>query len=207
MKRRLFNLLTTSSLVLCASVALLWIRSYMGGEGVAHVGPGHNAAINSFTGRIGFELWRGEAAGNFDLLEPDCLDASATGLFADIDESNSLSDHHAAAWRYSGAARPPLVARSGLLAAVGVSVGNDVVVATSPDGLPSWSGSSSWITLPYWLILAVISIPAVWRGQNLLRQRLRPQPGYCPRCGYDLRATPGRCPECGMIPADARVTA
>ena len=199
MKRRLLNLLTTSSLVLCASVALLWIRSYMGGEGAAHAGPRHNAAINSFTGHIGIELWRGEGAGNFDLLEPDGRDASATGLFADIDESISRPDHHAAAWSYRGAARPPLVAGSGFLAAVGVSVGNDVVVATSPAGLPPWSGSISWITLPYWLILAVIAIPAVWRGQNLLRQRLRPQPGYCPRCGYDLRATTDRCPECGAI--------
>jgi hypothetical protein len=47
--------------------------------------------------------------------------------------------------------------------------------------------------------LAILVPPTVYMILSTLFSR-HPTPGYCAKCGYDLRATPHRCPECGMVP-------
>jgi hypothetical protein len=84
--------------------------------------------------------------------------------------------------------------------------------AYSSDG-PRWwdagtrtnSGSGEaiyevWLSARIWPIVVLATVlPGLWiiRRQRARRHR----PGFCERCGYDLRATPGRCPECGTVPA------
>lgn len=48
--------------------------------------------------------------------------------------------------------------------------------------------------LPTWPLIPLPLLPWLIRS---LRRSLRPRPGFCSNCGYDLRATPNRCPECG----------
>ena len=53
------------------------------------------------------------------------------------------------------------------------------------------------VGVPYWLVMAGT---AVWPGVWVMRRvGMKRGPGFCERCGYDLRATPERCTECGTL--------
>ena len=53
--------------------------------------------------------------------------------------------------------------------------------------------------VPLWPIVTVLAIlPMRWLIA-MFRRRVHHRPGFCDKCGYDLRATPDRCPECGMV--------
>jgi hypothetical protein len=69
--------------------------------------------------------------------------------------------------------------------------------------LPSqgfYSRAVTQVTLPWQFVVIVLLIFAVAALRARRKRQIGP-PGYCPKCGYDLRATPNRCPECGSIGA------
>jgi hypothetical protein len=57
----------------------------------------------------------------------------------------------------------------------------------------SWSNARLPLCVPP-LLFAILP---TWRAVRFLPGRARRRAGRCPSCGYDLRATPDRCPECG----------
>ena len=65
-----------------------------------------------------------------------------------------------------------------------------------PPAVPGVYWAFSAVTVPDWLIAAVLFVPTGrWLGRVSVRWRRRR--GLCAQCGYDLRGSVGRCPECG----------
>jgi hypothetical protein len=89
--------------------------------------------------------------------------------------------------------------------AVCVVVGSDGTVLRIPPApsgpitagmlslpLPFWS-----VFVPHGAVVAMLSVPPLLAAFRTGRARRRRRAGGCPVCGYDVRATPDRCPECG----------
>jgi hypothetical protein len=183
MRRRLLNLLTALSLLLCVAVAALWVRSY----------------------------WRYDQVNWFSADSGLCL-ASGDGILAVMFGPNYNGAGAVAwprGWRYRnyaalGAQGLPgqvQIASYHQLGRLGLAYDGNRLITPS-EGPPYFS--SHRVYFPHWLALIVLSAMPAARAWRAWRCRRAVAAGKCPSCGYDLRATPGRCPECG---ADATPTA
>jgi len=221
MKRRLLNLLTALSLVLCFMVSVLWLRSYRHWDQVRFVGRGRGSSLFSAGGDFGFcrsDLISGARRLRFDYqggprivgalrfwdLGPS-VNESRWGPFqfavmtprpTPTSQQVREAEETLREWRRVEptpvpADRRDLVRRSRLRTAAARA--QDVLRPDSGWGLlvPAW--------IPFLLTLALPAARAVPAWSRLRRSR-RIAAGLCTACGYDLRATPGRCPECGTGP-------
>ena len=172
MKRRLLNLVTALSLLLCVAVGVLWIRSYWAAEWVWY---------NRFTtGRdattlreIVFCVGEGQAASAVSTTGVPRLEdlsrARAVGWVWETYEADSVSDKVPGRFGFG-------IDMTGRL----------------PRPFGYWSCT---VALPLWFVTLAFALLPLTRLSQLLRRPLLP--GLCRKCGYDLRATPGRCPQCG----------
>jgi hypothetical protein len=185
MIRRLLNLLTALSLLLCVAVTAAWVRSdycLLHGRYNRSPGPDETHALffgaESFAGTLTFTFGhryfgpvylRGlseEATRTFGAWYPPGLRWDAAG-----GEKAMLLSAPAAAVR----ARHNVDTRS-----------------------PGYRSDDWVLAVPHWLPAALLGVmPAVWLNRFRKTRRVR-RPGLCRTCGYDLTGNAsGVCPECG----------
>jgi hypothetical protein len=204
LRRRLLNLVTAGSLLLCAVVCVLWVRSdshavasdvlveedfrihfvARGGSTSSQLQLG----LNSTQGTLLWTGFRGAAGPADDAWHAE----PGWGTHYERATANVL--------RY-GQTAPPRWWRRQLSLRI-----DDAAIEyfPGPDGKLFYSrGTGAYLRTPYWLpigILLIIPAASLWAR---VRSRWSRDTGHCPACGYDLRATPDKCPECGAAAVKA----
>ena len=179
-RRRLLNLLTALSLMLCVATAALWVRSYWVADYMRWSNAGRNVCAYS---RYGYVLVDDSRTRHGD--PPAKLDHEYRTL-----HPSSTADENStpALFRFMSANAPGSRATEwrwlGFVHATQSMPGSDRLFVR----LPLW---------PIWAICALFPAARLWGFLRNRGRSRRTRTGLCPRCGYDLRATPGRCPECG----------
>jgi hypothetical protein len=171
-RRRLFTVLSSVSLLLCVATVLFWVRSVFVAE---------QFAWSSATSIIGFNsqeqvLWFYHGARYERSIDPNGFfhrraePASETIPPTDrFDDGVGLGRFQSMAW--------------------GVDFRGFVT--------PAWLLCLVFLLLPFARQLFRFALYVRRSSRKAQHRRY----GLCQVCGYDLRATPDRCPECGAIPA------
>jgi hypothetical protein len=190
MRRKLFNLLATISLLLCAAMTVLWVRSY-------------RTVDTQRWSRLPTEYCLQSAFGAVEFTRSE-----------HVHPEESLSELSYPSWTKwsspdgSGYCRlgPRVPWHDPIFMVCGLRFDKGTYV------VPLFNNGYEWVTatyrhtflaVPYWLLIVLTAtVPMGWipKMMRLHQQRRRQSSGLCVRCGYDLRASPARCPECGAVP-------
>ena len=169
MTRRLLNLLTVLSLLMCVAACVLWVRSYSTAQFVGWSDPSRFLGALSMHGLLRFELgtYPNDEQGWSHVSYP--TPTSEPGLWGEVRAQDR---------------------RGGWLRRLGIAAAR-----ISYDAAGKQVRRALYV--PHWLLAAPLLLAPLERLRRTLRSRRRRRAGLCARCGYDLRATPDRCPECG----------
>ena len=195
--RYILNGLTVLSLVLCVSLAGLWLRSY------STPGDWLRLRLRDVPARSRLYdrgRWQTEVEHHFLelIFSRGRVSVAFTRYPERFDGGKRLgfsnSDHGALAlWTAQGTA--------------GTWHRWGIEAAWREWNAPGFLYAIRWqVIFPHWMLLVPFAaLPAL---RLLLRRFLTRdvphQRNRCRRCGYDLRATPDRCPECGTIPTKVK---
>jgi hypothetical protein len=189
-RRRLLNLSTVLSLLLCVALAALWVRSYWRCDSIGwarnNLGDPHTnesilvedvyAAFEC--GKATLRWWRYESSEWTGSVNEPGFRAESRPCRRYGSDFSAESDF--GCWLHRSIAGVQLHAAS----------------VNEPDAFRSrfhvWR-----VGIPLWLLVAATAVAPGWRALAHIRRRRLKGSGFCRHCGYDLRATPDRCPECG----------
>lgn len=190
MRRRLFPLLSLTSLLLGAAAAVLWARSYWVCDYVLHrhlSGPSDSVEVSFYAQsnlgrvRLGYAEFMQSATDGKPLpwhrltysYHRRSLPAQTT---LDYGWRALSFDRHWHGFNWDKGVRTERRRGAG----------------------GTYRDEYVQLFVPYWCLVVAFALPpALWLCGHVRRRRRR-RLHLCPCCGYDLRASPGRCPECGM---------
>lgn len=190
MRRWASNILAGLSLLLCLAVVCVWVRSYWRTEGwwrfpyFVEKNEYRQDRISLRRGRVDVSLWSFTIDSGFIKMMKSATEAASY-------DDTSWTRERGDPWRPE---REHWWEFLGLYVRLQKNVRSPAIPGT---------GSQVFVSIPYWLLVAVTAIaPGLW-GMQYWRKRRRKRKGMCRNCGYDLRASPDRCPECGYQPDKA----
>ena len=193
-RRRLFTFSAGLSLLLCAVVCALWVRSHCASDVVTLTRAQRWSFFSSrgqLCGQRTWEEWRA---------------IPANGQPGKVLGFAPMSDRWDVAFGDGGPVREPYwpptyVWRWYVPFAKWEGA---TVYQKRPGGWRSTTLQS--VGVAHWAVAAMTAVLPGWLAFRNLRRRCRRarRAGICTTCGYDLRATPDRCPECGSAPAAGR---
>jgi hypothetical protein len=170
-RRRVFNFLTTLSLVLFLATLALWMRSYWRFDTLAGSSGGLHSS-QTFEMQSSF----GELGG---------------GIFESGPPLRAVPE-----WQYLATSDPRgHTVKSWTRRLPWAQVASFLCFGYVENPVPG--NSFRAVYFPHWFLAMLFAVLPSVRLRAILRTRRRNRAGLCPHCGYDLRATPERCPECG----------
>ena len=208
MKRRVLNLLTLVSLLLCTTAAVLWASSHYLCGFFSWGRPDRAAASVAWSkgrlllcaGTAGSVAQRGFGTGTVPPLSfdgsralPDFWLSPAnyfSGKYGPLTQ-RTLHVH----WAWEGfAAQTTRVSAVQLPVPTGGSPATDRAVHPPLPVAPVYARR---LMVPLWSITLATAILPVAAYVRHTQRNERRKSGRCIKCGYDLHATPGKCPQCG----------
>ena len=213
MRRRVFNVVSALSLLLCVPMVALWVRSTTTSDIISFTTGGNRMlAFRTLPGWLcieSFTPWQTAESLRWDICDSEKANLFLVGSRAGV----------ATSWRCPGIMI--YVNLTGVRMAVDANgkpyrffyYGMKGPNVSSTISLSPYTLNYSQFVLSFWTLLAMFlvlplvraSLPVrTWwlRKRRLRRWRLR---GLCPTCAYDLRASKDRCPECGSPVPQSRI--
>jgi hypothetical protein len=188
-RARLFNRATVISLLLCAGIALLWLRSYWLSDDLSRDAYGLDSGSVFHTALLIRSGGGGLAVARkvYRNADPSFVGARRAAHFAGFPLT----------WRTDPSVNYP--AGGPLLPTISWWTKPGFGFSIERPKSAGYFGESGFaVVVPDWSLLAAASLmPFMWLIRRAIAARRKAMEGRCRRCGYDLRATPDRCPECG----------